>query len=85
MITENIHKKAGWYASYMSPQGKALIECQSKKIKQLTDLIEILKGEVELCDDPKEYDEKIVLASVKALITNIPEVEHKEEYFKWIG
>jgi hypothetical protein len=50
-------KMASWYASYMQDdQGEALIECQEKKIKQLTDLIENIKGEIELTKEPKEYD-----------------------------
>jgi len=57
-------------------QGEALVKCQIKKIKQLTDLIENIKGEIELAEEPKEYSEKTVLNSIKAMIEqtndNIP-------------
>lgn len=54
---------------------KALIECQAKKIKQLTELIETIEGEIELTEDPKEYNEKIILQSIKTLISQVGEVE----------
>ena len=87
MEIKNIHEYAGWYASYMNdaPQGKALIKCQAKKIKQLTELIEKISGEIELTEQPKEYDERIVLDSIKSLIEQVDEVEHKEAFFKWVG
>lgn len=79
-------KLAGWYASYMSnEQGQALIECQEKKIKQLTDLIETIKGEIELTKEPKEYNSEMVLSSIEALISQTKEVEHIIGYFKWVG
>ena len=53
MNIKNIHEHAGWFASYMNAsdggndaQGEALVECQIKKIKQLTELIENIKGEI---------------------------------------
>ena len=92
METRNIHKHAAWFASYMnSPdggndvQGEALVKCQIKKIKQLTDLIENIKGEIELSENPKEYSEKMILNSIKAMIEQIKEVEHTSGYFKWVG
>ena len=86
MIIMNIHKYAGWYASYMEDnQGRALIECQSKKIKQLTKLIETISGEIELSEQPKEYDEKMILNSIKALIEQPRHVEHSIGYFRWEG
>jgi len=87
MEIKNIHEHAGWYASYMDDalQGKALIKCQAKKIKQLTEVIETIKGEIELTKEPKVHNDKIVLDSIEALIEQIGEVEHKEEYFKWVG
>jgi len=79
-------KMAGWYASYMQDdQGEALIECQEKKIKQLTDLIENIKGEIELTKEPKEYNAEMVLSSIEALIDQTKEVEHIRGYFKWVG
>ncbi|MCD8413609.1 hypothetical protein [Tenacibaculum finnmarkense] len=79
-------KNTGWYVSYMrDEQGKALIECQEKKIKQLTDLIENIKGEIELTKEPKEYNTEMVLASIEALIDQTKEVEHIRGYFKWVG
>ena len=79
-------KMSGWYASYMrDEQGQALIECQEKKIKQLTDLIETIKGEIELTKDPKEYNAEMVLSSIEALIDQTKEVEHIRGYFKWVG
>ena len=79
-------KMAGWYASYMrSEQGQALIECQEKKIKQLTDLIETIKGEIELTKEPKEYNAEMVLSSIEELINQTKEVEHIRGYFKWVG
>ena len=86
METRNIHKDSGWYASYEdSDQGKALIECQSKKINQLTDLLDNIKGEIELTEESKVYDEKEVLQSIKALIEQGGNVEHVEGFFKWMG
>jgi hypothetical protein len=92
MEIKNIHEHAGWFASYMNAidggndaQGEALVECQIKKIKQLTELIETIKGEIELTEPPKEHKESIVLASIKALIDQIDEVEHTSGFFKWVG
>lgn len=92
MEIKNIHEHAGWFASYMNAidcgndaQGEALVKCQIKKIKQLTELIDNIKGEIELAEQPKEYNEKTVLASIKALIEQIEEVEHTSGYFKWVG
>lgn len=79
-------KMVGWYASYMrEEQGVALIECQEKKIKQLTDLIEAIKGEIELTKEPKKYNTEMVLSSIEALINQTKEVEHIRGYFKWVG
>jgi len=86
MEIQIIQKKAGWYASYMdSEQGKALVECQAKKIEQLEKVIETIKGEIELTKEPKEYGVEIILDSIEALVNQIGEVEHTEGYFKWIG
>ena len=92
MKVKNIHTHAGWFASYMNApdggndaQGEALVRCQMKKINQLMDLIEKIKGEIELCEDPKEHSEKTVLSSIKTLIEQTGEVEHTCGYFKWIG
>lgn len=86
MEVRNIHTEAKWYASYEdSDQGKALIECQSKKIDQLTNLLDNIKGEIELTEEPKVHDEKPVLQSIKALIEQCGDVEHVEGIFKWIG
>lgn len=92
MEIKNIHKHAGWFASYMNAsdggndaQGEALVKCQIKKIKQLTELIENIKGEIELTENPKEYSEKTVLNSIKAMIEQTKEVEHTSGYYKWIG
>ena len=87
METRNIHEYAGWYASYMygQEQGEALIRCQTKKIKQLKELIEKISGEIELTEKPKECGERPVLESIKALIKQVNEVEHTTGYFKWFG
>lgn len=86
MEIENIHTRAGWYASYEeSEQGKALILCQAKKIQQLLGIVENILFEIELCEDPKEVSEKIVLESIKSTLTNIRDIEHSEGYFKWVG
>jgi len=92
MEIKNIHEHAGWFASYMNAidggndaQGEALVKCQIKKIKQLTELIETIKGEIELTESPKEYGESIVLSSIKALIDQVDEVEHTSGFFKWVG
>lgn len=88
MEVKNIHKHAGWYASYMNDderQGKALILCQQKKIEQLTKLIEMVGAEIELTEQPKDYDAETVLQSIKVLISQPQEVEHIEGYFKWKG
>lgn len=92
MEIKNIHEHAGWFASYMNApdagndaQGKALVECQSKKIQQLLEILQKVKGEIELAEDPKEVDAEIVLQSIKDLITDVPKVEHTEGYFKWEG
>ena len=92
MEIRDIHKHASWFASYMyasdggnDAQGKALIECQAKKIKQLSELLEKIEGEIELTEDPKECDEKIIIQSIKTLINQIGEVESTCGYFKWVG
>ena len=92
MDVKNIHEHAGWFASYMNApdggndaQGQVLVMCQSKKIKQLTDLINTIKGEIELAEKPKEYSAEIVLESIKTLINQTEPVEVKVGYFKWIG
>lgn len=86
MEIRDIHKHAGWFASYIdTKQGKALVDCQSKKIKQLTELLEKIEGEIELTEEPTDYDEKIVLKSIKALIQQVYEVESVCGNYKWIG
>jgi hypothetical protein len=86
MEIRNIHEDSGWYASYeRSEQGVALIRCQELKIKQLSDLIKTISGEIELCENPKEFNPETVVASIKALIEKIPEVSFTNGYFKWVG
>lgn len=92
MEIKNIHEHAGWFASYMyaedggnDKQGQALVGCQSLKIKQLLDLVENIKGEIELVDDPREYSERTVLESIKEMLNNIPGVSYTVGSFKWIG
>ncbi len=92
MEIKNIHKHAGWFASYMnSPdggkdaQGEALVKCQIKKIEQFTAIIEAIKGEIELTETPQEYSEKTVLTSIKALVEQVSEVQHTSGNYKWIG
>lgn len=86
MEIKNIHTHSSWYSSYeKSEQGKALIECQAKKIKQLTSLLENIKGEIELAKEPIEYSPEIVLESIEALINQNIEVEHSVGHFKWVG
>lgn len=92
MEIKNIHTHAGWFASYMNAidggndaQGQALVECQALKIQQLMNIIIAVQGEVELADNPKEYNERVILDSVKEMLNNIPEVEYAVGSFKWIG
>lgn len=85
MEIKNIHTHAKWFASYESKQGKALILCQKLKIKQLQDMLKTIAGEIELTEDPKEVSCENVIASIKGLIENVPEVSYTEDYFKWIG
>lgn len=92
MEVKNIHEHAGWFASYMNAadggrdaQGEALVKCQMKKIIQLNELIETIKGEIELADKPKEHSERLILDSIKALLEQTTEVEHTSGYFKWVG
>jgi nitrogen-specific signal transduction histidine kinase len=84
----DIHEDAEWYASYMNDdQGVALVKCQQLKIKQLTELIEVISGEIELCEKPKEVHEINVLESIKSLIKQNKDkkVKYTKNYFKWIG
>lgn len=92
MEIRDIHKHSGWFSSYMyaedggnDAQGRALVECQAKKIKQLSELIETIEGEIELTENPKEYDEKLIISSIKTLINQIEEVEASYGYYKWVG
>ena len=92
MEIRDIHKHASWFASYMyasdggnDAQGRALVECQAKKIKQLSELIEAIEGEIELAEEPKEYNEKIILQSIKTLISQVGEVEASYGSYKWVG
>jgi hypothetical protein len=92
MEIKNIHEHASWFASYMNAtdggndaQGEALVKCQIKKIKQLTELIENIKGEIGLVDTPKEFSERTILDSIKVMIEQTKEVEHTSGYFKWVG
>lgn len=87
MEVKNIHEHASWYTSYMhgEDQGRTLIECQTKKIKQLSELIEKISGEIELAEHPKLYDERMILDSIKALIEQTGEIEHVRGFFKWVG
>ena len=66
-------------------QGRALVECQAKKIKQLSELLKKIEGEIELTEDTKEYNEKIILQSIKTLISQVGEVEASCGHFKWVG
>jgi hypothetical protein len=89
MEVRNIHSHAGWYASFMNgqEQGEALVMCQANKIKQLSELIETIKMEIGLTENPKEYDERVVLDSISALINQHEneECEYTKGFFKWIG
>ena len=92
MEVRDIHKHSGWFSSYMyaedggnDAQGRALVECQAKKIKQLSELIEAIEGEIELAEEPKEYDEKIIIQSIKTLINQIGGVESTYGNYKWVG
>ena len=92
MEVKNIHKNAGWFASYMNApdggsdsQGKALVECQILKIKQLQNVLGIIKGEIELAENPKEHPPELILESIKVLIEQIPEVSFTDGFFKWVG
>jgi len=82
---KNINEHAGWYASYSGDQGAALILAQQLKIKQLTELIDKIKMDLELTDEPRVESDELVLSSIKKLVENIPEIEYTKGYFKWIG
>ena len=89
---KNIHEDASWFASYMNApdgtqdaQGHALVRCQMEKIKQLTEVIENIKGEIELSKNPREFNNDIVLESIDALVNQIKEVSFTDGHFKWIG
>ena len=89
MEVKNIHTHAGWFASYMNApdggndaQGQALVECQSKKIKQLQEVLELIVAETELVG---EFNSKMIIESIKTLAEKVPDVEHAEGYFKWVG
>jgi hypothetical protein len=45
----------------------------------------LIKGEIELAENPREHSAEEVLASIKALIEQIPEVSYTEGFFKWVG
>lgn len=92
MEIKNIHQHAGWFASYMNApdggndqQGQALVQCQMKKIEQLNKLIETIEGEIQLHDEPKEYDAEIILESIRSLIEQKTDIEVSVGYYKWIG
>jgi hypothetical protein len=83
MDTKNVTEHGGWFASYLDDnerQAKALILCQQKKIAQLEGIIEAIKGETELSENPT-----LLLHSIRAMIDDIPKVEHTEGVFKWIA
>lgn len=48
-------------------------------------LIKTIAGEIELTEDPKEVSHENIIASIKGLIENVPEVSCTKGYFKWIG
>lgn len=92
MEIKNIHEHSEWFASYMNApdggndaQGEALVKCQIKKIKQLTELIENIKDKIKLAENSKKHSEKTVLNSIKMMIEQTKEVEHTSGYFKWVG
>ena len=86
MEIRDIHKHSGWYSLYMKEnQGIALVECQAKKIKQLSKLLEKIEGEIELAEDPKEYDEKNNFTINQNINKSIEEVEASYGNYKWIG
>jgi len=86
MEIRNIHKHAGWYSSYMrDEQGQALISCQEEKIKQLSDIIEKIKMDVDLRSAPRLESNDMIIDSISALVNDIPEIEFKKGYFKWVG
>lgn len=82
---KNINTHARWLASYQEEQTRALIYCQEKKIKQLTDVIEKIKCDLDLRIDPRQESNDIILESIEALVSDIPEVKHIEGYFIWEG
>lgn len=92
MQIKDIHKDAEWFASYMNApdggndeQGQALVKCQIKKIRQLTGLIEAIRCELELADEPKDCSERMVLESIRSMIANPDQVQHIVGSYKWIG
>lgn len=86
MEIKNIHKQTDWYASHeKSEQGAALILCQQLKIKQLSDVIKIIEGEIELTENLQEFSHEAVIRSIKELIKTIPNVSYTKGYFKWEG
>lgn len=47
---------------------------QKLKVRQLQDVIGVIKGEIELTDNPQELPDRIVIKSIKSLLEKIPEV-----------
>jgi len=73
-------KDTGWFISYMdSDQGKALVLCQQKKIKQLEEMLEAIQGETEIT----EYSPEVMLKSIYAMIDNLEPVESTVGAFTW--
>lgn len=85
MEIKNIHKHAGWYASYSEDQGKALILCQQSKIKQLQDILNKISIDLELRDNPRADSDSNILNSIEHLVSNIKTISHTENFFKWEG
>jgi len=84
--TKNINTHAGWLASHEpSEQTRGLIYCQQKKIKQLSDIIEKIKLDLDLRIEPREEPDEVILHSIEALVSDIPEIKHIEGYFIWEG
>lgn len=82
MEIRNIHKHAGWFASYTDEkQGKALIQCFQAKVSALEEFIETVIAEL----DQDDIAPELRIASAKQMLQNPPKVEAREGSFKWEG
>lgn len=79
-----VRESATWYSSYMDDeQGRSLVSCMYKKIKQFDELIETVLAEIELAEEPKEVSEDVLIQSIKQMLQGIPTISEKDGYYVW--